>query len=84
MLWVLLFRGLTIFFVAQLCLGDISRFLFSNCLSFCAVSGMWAKKNAVGKQEVAKLVDDIYRCVLILSFLNLPHMISCSILSHFS
>ncbi|XP_058196286.1 E3 SUMO-protein ligase SIZ1-like isoform X2 [Rhododendron vialii] len=25
------------------------------------VSGMWAKKNAVGKQEVAKLVDDIYR-----------------------
>ncbi|KAH6765574.1 DNA-binding protein with MIZ/SP-RING zinc finger [Perilla frutescens var. hirtella] len=26
-----------------------------------AVSGTWAKKNAVGKDEVAKLVDDIYR-----------------------
>ncbi|GKC76916.1 E3 SUMO-protein ligase SIZ1-like protein, partial [Tanacetum coccineum] len=26
------------------------------------VSGMWSKKNAVGKEEVAKLVDDIYRC----------------------
>ncbi|KAF5783509.1 putative chromatin regulator PHD family [Helianthus annuus] len=25
------------------------------------VSGMWSKKNAVGKEEVAKLVDDIYR-----------------------
>ncbi|KAM7502055.1 hypothetical protein LguiB_000959 [Lonicera macranthoides] len=25
------------------------------------VSGMWAKKNAVGKEEVAKLVDDTYR-----------------------
>ncbi|KAI3461455.1 hypothetical protein Pfo_018118 [Paulownia fortunei] len=25
------------------------------------VSGMWAKKNAVGKDEVAKLVDDTYR-----------------------
>ncbi|XAR60257.1 hypothetical protein NMG60_11033542 [Bertholletia excelsa] len=25
------------------------------------VSGMWAKKNSVGKEEVAKLVDDIYR-----------------------
>lgn len=25
------------------------------------VSGMWAKKNAVGKEQVAKLVDDIYR-----------------------
>ncbi|KAL8204710.1 hypothetical protein R6Q57_010333 [Mikania cordata] len=25
------------------------------------VSGMWSKKNVVGKEEVAKLVDDIYR-----------------------
>ncbi|CAA2997053.1 E3 SUMO- ligase SIZ1 isoform X1 [Olea europaea subsp. europaea] len=25
------------------------------------LSGMWAKKNAVGKEEVAKLVDDTYR-----------------------
>ncbi|KAI7753405.1 hypothetical protein M8C21_031001, partial [Ambrosia artemisiifolia] len=25
------------------------------------VSGMWSKKNAIGKEEVAKLVDDIYR-----------------------
>ncbi|PWA63118.1 DNA-binding protein [Artemisia annua] len=25
------------------------------------VSGMWSKKNAVGKEEVAKIVDDIYR-----------------------
>ncbi|XP_031112642.1 E3 SUMO-protein ligase SIZ1-like isoform X3 [Ipomoea triloba] len=25
------------------------------------VSGMWAKKNAVGKEQVAKIVDDIYR-----------------------
>nr|GEU79704.1 E3 SUMO-protein ligase SIZ1-like [Tanacetum cinerariifolium] len=25
------------------------------------VSGMWSKKSAVGKEEVAKLVDDIYR-----------------------
>ncbi|KAI3826514.1 hypothetical protein L1987_00562 [Smallanthus sonchifolius] len=25
------------------------------------VSGIWSKKNAVGKEEVAKLVDDIYR-----------------------
>ncbi|KAI3743208.1 hypothetical protein L1987_60914 [Smallanthus sonchifolius] len=25
------------------------------------VSGMWSKRNAVGKEEVAKLVDDIYR-----------------------
>lgn len=25
---------------------------------------MWAKKNAVGKEEVAKLVDDTYRCDL--------------------
>lgn len=25
------------------------------------VSGMWAKKNALGKEGVAKLVDDTYR-----------------------
>ncbi|KAL2541116.1 E3 SUMO-protein ligase SIZ1 [Abeliophyllum distichum] len=30
-------------------------------LSDDRVSGMWAKKNAVGKEEVAKLVDDTYR-----------------------
>lgn len=27
------------------------------------VSKMWAKKNAVGKEQVAKLVDDTYRFV---------------------
>lgn len=30
---------------------------------FGAVSGMWAKKYAVGKEEIAKLVDDTYRCL---------------------
>ncbi|CAH1441599.1 unnamed protein product [Lactuca virosa] len=33
----------------------------SAVLSDERVSGMWSKKNAVGKEEVAKLVDDIYR-----------------------
>ncbi|CDP07144.1 unnamed protein product [Coffea canephora] len=32
-----------------------------NVLSDDQVSGMWAKKNAVGKDDVAKLVDDTYR-----------------------
>lgn len=35
-----------------------------SCI-FYAVSGMWAKKNAVGKEEVAKLVDDTYRQVIL-------------------
>lgn len=26
---------------------------------------MWAKKNAVGKEQVAKLVDDTYRFVFV-------------------
>lgn len=30
---------------------------------FVSVSKMWAKKNAVGKDQVAKLVDDTYRFV---------------------
>lgn len=32
-----------------------------SVLSDDQVSGMWAKKNAVGKDDVAKLVDDTYR-----------------------
>ena len=51
-----------------------SSFLFScklrNLLLFffffflSPVSKMWAKKNSVGKEQVAKLVDDTYRSVL--------------------
>lgn len=52
-----------------------------DCLSFCAVSGRWPNKNAVGKPEIAKLVDDIYRCVLSCILTLTSH--SCSNLSRF-
>ncbi|GAA0164041.1 ubiquitin-protein ligase [Lithospermum erythrorhizon] len=32
-----------------------------SILSDDRVSGLWAKKNAVGKEDVAKSIDDIYR-----------------------
>jgi hypothetical protein len=41
-------------------------------LLFFSVSKIWPKKNAVGKEQVAKLVDDTYRfvfCILYLSFM---------------
>lgn len=43
-----------------------SSFLLSTKkhIAFAAVSKMWAKKNAIGKEQVAKLVDDTYRLVL--------------------
>lgn len=37
--------------------------LTTACYYF-PVSKLWAKKNAVGKEQVAKLVDDTYRSVL--------------------
>ncbi|GKA51284.1 E3 SUMO-protein ligase SIZ1 isoform X1, partial [Tanacetum coccineum] len=43
------------------------------------VSGMWSKKNAVGKEEVAKLVDDIYRMSLFNFFCEDPR---CNVWQH--
>lgn len=36
----------------------------SDLIFLSSVSKLWAKKNAVGKEQVAKLVDDTYRSVL--------------------
>lgn len=42
----------------------ICDYMLKFYCKFCTVSGMCAKKNAVGKDDVAKLVDDTYRCVI--------------------
>lgn len=49
-----------------------SFFLINILLSI--VSGIWAKKNAVRKEEVAKLVDDTYRCVCVPHCVALAYM----------
>lgn len=45
------------------------------CIS-CAASGSWAKKNAIGKEDVAKLVEDTYRCVIAIFAVTLMSLIS--------
>lgn len=50
--------------------SSIGLFFYDNVQRSCdcfvyfgAVPGMWAKKYAVGKEDLAKLVDDTYRCL---------------------
>lgn len=39
---------------------------------------MWAKKNAVGKEEVAKLVEDTYRFPIFLLLVSLGFDLYCN------
>lgn len=43
---------------------------------------MWAKKNAVGKEEVAKLVEDTYRFLIGLLLVSLAFDLYYNLFSH--
>lgn len=45
---------------------------------------MWAKKNAVGKEQVAKLVDDTYRFVFCILYIFLHDLIGVLLMMCFS
>lgn len=56
--------------------------LTKQLVALFPVSKMWAKKNAGGKEQVAKLVDDTYRSVLATTLLIIFSSSFCMLQMH--
>ena len=50
-----------IFLILVLALGFCLQLFQAKSHFFATVTKLWPKKNAVGKEQVAQFVDDIYR-----------------------